>query len=420
MRTYRRITYEDRCQIYALRKAGGTQAEISQALGFSQGTVSRELARNAGRRGYRFQQAQRAAQARQQQLRHQPRKLTSRVRRALTRKLRAERWSPEQLSVWLRNERGLSLSPEWIYQMIWANTRMDGDLWRFLRRRGKRYTRRGAQHAGRGVIPHRIDIAERPPIVTDKHDARAIALFLSKDMLPEARIKSKAHVQLASLITTRDQLVKLRVSLLGKVHGMFVRHGLKVRREVLTSQAGFTREVAGYNWSPLERAELAVIDDQLQSLHRNIKRLEKKIAAFAKTLPGYDNLISIKGIGPLSVAVMLTHIGAIEDFQNTGKLAAYFSIVPRVSQSNETNNSGHITKRGNKLARTTLVQCILIAIRYSPYLRGFYANINNRRGTGKAIIATARKLLNTIFHTLKNKWVFADFPNFKLLPCNQS
>ena len=168
MRTYRRLTYEDRCQIYALRKVGKTQAEISQALGFSQGTVSRELARNAGRRGYRFQQAHRSAQARQQQVRRQPRKLTSYVRRALTRKLRAERWSPEQLSFWLRTERGLSLSPEWIYQMIWANKRMGGDLWCFLRRRGKRYNRRGARHAGRGVIPHRVDIAERPAIVAAK------------------------------------------------------------------------------------------------------------------------------------------------------------------------------------------------------------------------------------------------------------
>ncbi len=76
MRPYRRITYEDRCQIYGLRKAGKTQAEIGQALGFSQGTVSRELARNAGQRGYRFQQAQYSAQARPQQIRHQPRKLT--------------------------------------------------------------------------------------------------------------------------------------------------------------------------------------------------------------------------------------------------------------------------------------------------------------------------------------------------------
>ena len=168
MRTYRRIAYEDRCQMYALQKAGQTPAEIGQALGFSQGTVSRELARNAGRRGYRFQQAQRTAQARQEQVRHLPRKLTWRVRRTIARKLRAERWSPEQISFWLRATRGISLSHEWIYQMIWANKRIGGDLWRFLRRRGKNYNRRGAQHAGRGVIPHRIDIAERPAIVDSK------------------------------------------------------------------------------------------------------------------------------------------------------------------------------------------------------------------------------------------------------------
>ena len=58
MRTYRRVTYEDRCQIYALRKAGIPQIAIGHALGLSQGTVSRELSRNKGRRGDRFQQAQ--------------------------------------------------------------------------------------------------------------------------------------------------------------------------------------------------------------------------------------------------------------------------------------------------------------------------------------------------------------------------
>lgn len=168
MRTYRRITYEDRCQMYALQMASKTQAEIGQALGFSQGTVSREFSRNTGQRGYRFQQAQRTAQARQEQGRHQPRKLTGRVRRTIARKLRAERWSPEQISFWLQAKRGVALSHEWIYQMIWDNKRTGGDLWRCLRRRGKPYNRRGAQHAGRGVIPHRIDIAERPAIVDRK------------------------------------------------------------------------------------------------------------------------------------------------------------------------------------------------------------------------------------------------------------
>lgn len=270
-------------------------------------------------------------------------------------------------------------------------------------------------HVNRVVViaPWQFEVIRRSVKKTDKHDARAIALFLAKDMLPEARMRTEENVQLSSLITTRDQLVRLRVSLLGKVHGMFVRHGLKVKREVLTSKIGFVREIGKYSWSTLERCELNVIESQLDSLHQNIKQLEKDIAAFAKTLPGYDSLISIKGIGPLSAAVMLTHIGDITDFKNTGKLAAYFGIVPKVSNSNETNSSGRITKRGNKLARTTLVQCALIAKRYSPYLHGFYEQVKARRGAGKAIIATARKLLNTIFHTLKNGWIFEDFTTFK-------
>jgi transposase len=86
-------------------------------------------------------------------------------------------------------------------------------------------------------------------------------------------------------------------------------------------------------------------------------------------------------------------IGDIHDFETEGKLAAYFGIVPRISHSNETEHSGRITKRGNKLGRTTLVQCALIAQRYSPCLRRFYEHVKARRGTGKAIIALARKFL---------------------------
>ena len=55
MRKYRRITYEDRCQIYALSKRGASQESIAGVLGVSQSTVSREMCRNRGQRGYRFQ-----------------------------------------------------------------------------------------------------------------------------------------------------------------------------------------------------------------------------------------------------------------------------------------------------------------------------------------------------------------------------
>ena len=93
--------------------------------------------------------------------------------------------------------------------------------------------------------------------------------------------------------------------------------------------------------------------------------------------------------------------------------------MPRVSKSNETEHSGRITKRGNKLGRTALVQCGLIAQRYSPYLKRFYDRIKANKGAGKAIIALARKLLGIIYRTVKNNWVFEDFPNFVLAEATQ-
>jgi len=166
MSTYRRVTYEDRCQIYALSKGGTSQKSIASVLGLSQSTVSRELRRNRGQRGYRFKQAEAKAQARQA-IRRKPRKLTASVRRKVEAKLRQMRWSPEQISGWLRDQ-GIKLSHERIYQMIWQDKRDGGNLWRSLRRRGKRYNKRAGKNAGRGLIPNRIDISDRPAIVARK------------------------------------------------------------------------------------------------------------------------------------------------------------------------------------------------------------------------------------------------------------
>jgi transposase len=268
---------------------------------------------------------------------------------------------------------------------------------------------------GRVVVvnPRQFQVIRKSVAKTDRNDARALAFFLSKDMLPETRAKSVAESELASLTHTRDLLVKQRTRLLNKIHAVFNRHGLKLRKEGLGSKRALERlEIARF--SPLEQIELTVVRDQALSLSAAIARLDREIEAAAKKLKGYEGLVSIKGIGARAAAVLLSTIGRIEDFETADRLAAYFGIVPRVSQSNQTDHRGRISKRGNKLARTTLVQSTLIAIRYSGYLNAFYRRIRDRRGAGKAIIATARKLLKIIFDTLKNRWVFEDFPNFKI------
>jgi len=260
------------------------------------------------------------------------------------------------------------------------------------------------------VNPHQFKVISDSVNKTDNNDARRLALFLSKDLLPEVRMTNKEHAQIKSLTQSRDKLVKLRTALKNKINNICSAHGINLKRECLSSEKGLNR-ILEFSFDPMVKIEVRVLVDQIRSLNKSIKELEEAIKDAGSKLSGSKNLKSIKGIGDLGSAILLSVIVDVNDFADEGKLAAYFGIVPRVSNSNGTNHSGRITKSGNKLGRTTLVQCALIAKRYSPYLSDYYERIKAKRGAGKAIIALARKFLNVIYNTLKNDWVWKDFPN---------
>ncbi|MBV9500521.1 MAG: IS110 family transposase [Acidobacteriaceae bacterium] len=263
------------------------------------------------------------------------------------------------------------------------------------------------------VDTNQFRVISRSVKKTDSNDARLLALYLSKGLLPEVRMKDKQHGQLASLTQTRDTLVKLRSTLKNKVNNILSARGINLVKEALSSEKKL-REVLALPFDSLMQIELRVIVQQIRSLNQSIEELEKTIAEEASKLKGHKNLISIKGIGKITSAILLSVIGDVTDFPDESRLASYFGIVPRVANSNETDRSGHIHKRGSKLARTALIQSALIALKYSPYLKNFYQRVKTRRGAGKAIIALARKFLGIIYRTLKNNWVFEDFPNFVL------
>jgi transposase len=248
---------------------------------------------------------------------------------------------------------------------------------------------------------------------TDRNDAAALALYLAKDLLPEVRMKPKQNRELMHLAETRDLLVKQRSALKGKINNLLAMQGIELKREALSSKIALERVLAS-PVSGMVQLELRVLVEQIRSLSESIAELDERLEEEGQQLPGYANLTSIKGIGSLSATVLLTVIGKISDFADENKLAAYLGLVPRIQNSNESERSGRITKQGNKLARTALVQCGLVAKRYSPYLQRFYERIKRRRGGGKAKIALARKLVKIVYDTLKNQWVFEDFPSFTL------
>ena len=163
---YTHLTIDERYHIDELLRQGFTQLAIAKQLGRSPATLSRELRRNRGKRGWRPHQAERKAHERL---------ITrgiSNVKRVgesawdyAVENLIEEQWSPEQIAGRMKHDWPESMSHETIYQRILSDKQSGGTLYTHLRCQKKRKKRYGSKTAGRSCIPNRVGIEKRPAIV---------------------------------------------------------------------------------------------------------------------------------------------------------------------------------------------------------------------------------------------------------------
>ena len=170
MREYRQLTEEDRIEIYAMKQAVKEQNKIAVKLGVHPSTISRELARNTGLRGYRPKQAQQKTLHRRFTARKAVKMLPETIA-YIESKLR-EQHSPEQIAERMKLDpewHGPAVSHERIYQHIWQDKAQGGMLYKHLRIAGtKQRRKRRNSRDMRGTIPNRVGIEKRPKIVERK------------------------------------------------------------------------------------------------------------------------------------------------------------------------------------------------------------------------------------------------------------
>ena len=166
MKKYKHLTQEERYTIEHMRKVGYKQNEIAECLGRSESTISRELSRNVGGRGYRHKQADEKADQRRFESRKR-KKFTVELQLKIEGHLRDD-LSPEQVTGIMRKNGEQTVSHERIYQHIYADYDHGGDLYLHLRQRRKKRRRRLGRKDRRGRIPNRVSIDERPASVDTK------------------------------------------------------------------------------------------------------------------------------------------------------------------------------------------------------------------------------------------------------------
>lgn len=162
------LTRAQRYTISEMKSKGYKQKDISDVIGKDESVVSRELKRNCDKRSgeYKSDLAQRKYEQRQK---NKPKKIlfTQEVKQ-LVDKWITEDYSPEQIAGRAKIEGKLCVSHERIYQYVWQDKKDAGLLYKHLRRKGRKYRKRGAAKDSRGCIKNRTDISLRPDIVEQK------------------------------------------------------------------------------------------------------------------------------------------------------------------------------------------------------------------------------------------------------------
>jgi len=209
------------------------QAEIAREIGVHKSTISRELARNTGRRGYRPRQAHRLAMERRRE------KAKPRISHAEWQRIEVllrQGWSPEQVGGRLELEGRRKISHERIYQHIYADKKAGGDLHTVLRCQKQRKKRYGSNDR-RGKIPNRAGIEMRPAIVDEKsrigdwegdtiigksHKGAVVSLVERKSFFT---LLGKAERKTAKLVA--DAEIKLLKPIRDRVHTITKDNGLE-------------------------------------------------------------------------------------------------------------------------------------------------------------------------------------------------
>jgi len=228
-------------------------------------------------------------------------------------------------------------------------------------------------------------LRKRKRVKTDPRDAYELANLLRLGSLPEAYISPPDLRELRELVRHRRQLVKLSTSVKAGMRALLAKHNIRLAAtqldsdtatgllDALTLPGTYAQRLAS------QRRLMLVLADEIASV-------EVELHGRLRNHPGYRNLLTVKGIGPILAAVFVAEIGDVTRFPTAGALCCWAGLTPRHYESDKTVHRGHISKEGDALIRWAAVEAI--QRQTEPAVKAVKDGIIARRGTTARNIAT--------------------------------
>lgn len=254
---------------------------------------------------------------------------------------------------------------------------------------------------------------------TDKHDASTISEFLSKDMLPESYLCGKETENIRRLLKSRERLVRSTVGQKNEIHALLVSLGLSDELRSLQSKKGRQKildTLESNNDYVLEAQSVKLMLEIIERIEESVKIIEKQISELTKDDEMVNRLMTIRGCGKITAWTIRAYTEDISRFTTAKKYAAFCGLVPWVQDSNETIHHGKITKRGPQELRTCFVQLVMGIRRCKDTsewrMMRRYEYMKKNKGSGKSIVAAARKMAEIVWAMLNDK---QDFDSAKMI-----
>jgi len=141
----------------------------------------------------------------------------------------------------------------------------------------------------------------------------------------------------------------------------------------------------------------------VEGLNDQIMRVDEEIRRRASLDEDVRLLLSLTGVDVYTALLIRSEIGCIDRFPDYKRLISWAGLAPSIHQSGSVEIRGGITKQGSRMLRWAIVEAAWVAVRYDGRMRGFYERVKRRRGSGKAIVAVACKMLKVIWFMLKRR-----------------
>lgn len=259
--------------------------------------------------------------------------------------------------------------------------------------------------------PRQLPLISKSMRKTDRNDARILARVgrLDPSLLCPVQLRDEKDVATRALLGARKKFVGMRSALICQVR---IESKVQGVRLASCSSEAFAKRARVALPEILHPALLPVIE-MLEELTLRIRAYDRTIEELSKLeYPQTQVLRMVRGVGPVVALAFVATIGDPKRFEDSRNVGAYVGLVPRSYQSGSRDPNLRITKQGDRMLRTLLVNAATHIMRQSSpdsSLKRLGKRIANRgtpRDRARARIAVARKLAVILHHLLRTGEVY--------------